>query len=113
MSFEQLLIHTATIERPVASGSSPFRNTLSTIASSVPARLVPIDGSTQSTQIGRLSQGSHVIYFKGTQDVEQNDEITLAGISKQFRVVEDLPAYGRSTVRHHTEVLVEEHEVIS
>lgn len=110
MSLEELLIHSATVKRPVATVTGRYKVTFTTIATGVPCRLTPIDGRLVNTALGRMDKATHIVYLRGGQEIGQNYILEISGFSgKEFRVVEDLRAYAVTpTAPHHIECLVEE-----
>jgi len=109
MSFDRMLVHSATIKRPDPTTTVRYRVSYVTIATGVPCRLVPIDGSTVKTVLGSMDKATHVLYFKGGQEIGQNYIVEVSGFSGvEFRVVEDLRAYKTTASSHHIECLVEE-----
>lgn len=109
MSFQSLLIHRCTITKPVTYTDPYYYVVQEEVGEDISCRLVAIDATLIRTVLGRTPRGTHILYLQGNQEIDQNYVVTLDHITgREFRVVEDLPAYTTSSVPHHKECLVEE-----
>lgn len=102
-----LLLSSITVTRRATSidaGTLQPTETVSTVASAVPARLEPLTGSILNTVIGRLPDASHLL-FTNDFDLKQDDRVVDENSVKyRVREVKSLPGLFKG---HHIEAILE------
>jgi len=109
MSFQELLIHTVDLKKPVENTVDGTPQTLgyTVESSSVKARLVPRSPKLQSSLMGRYTQATHLAFFDRDVSIKPYYIVVDLANSKEYFVLEVEKALGMYVI-HHYEVALEE-----